>query len=170
MHTMRKIALEEHFPTGGLEQYWVPTVVDDPAIYNRLYAQLVDFGSLCLDAMDRTGIERSVVSLAGPPAAAAHDLERCIRDLGFCGALINGHNEAASFIENISLGDQERMDVSFRNAKKLLRLPPQQTKIGFAGDPGLPPQQTKTAFAGDPGLPPQQTKTAFAGDPGLEDK
>jgi hypothetical protein len=29
--------------------------------------------------------------------------------------------------------------------------PPQQTKIGSAGDPGCPPQQTKIGSAGDPG-------------------
>ena len=135
MQTMKKIALEEHFLTPGFEEYWAPTVVNiDPAIYNRLHAQLVDFGSLRLDAMDRAGIERSVLSLAGPgvqrepdtavarrkasevndvlareiakhpgrysgfahlpmqdPAAAADELERCVCDLGFCGALINGH-------------------------------------------------------------------------------
>jgi 2,3-dihydroxybenzoate decarboxylase len=136
MQTMKKIALEEHFLTPALEEYWAPTVVNiDPAIYTRLHAQLVDFGSLRLDAMDRAGIERSVLSLAGPgvqrepdtavacrrarevndvlaweigkrpdrysglahlpmqdPAAAAGELERCVRDLGFCGAMINGHS------------------------------------------------------------------------------
>ena len=132
---MKKIALEEHFLTPALEEYWAPTVVDiDPAIYHRLHAQLLDFGSPRLDAMDQAGIGRSILSLTGPgvqrepdtaiarrraseandvlareiqkqpdrysgfahlpmqdPAAAADELERCIRDLGFAGALINGH-------------------------------------------------------------------------------
>lgn len=67
MQTMKKIALEEHFLTPAFEEYWAPTVVNiDPAIYNRRHARLVDFGSLRLDAMDRAGIEPSVLSLAGP--------------------------------------------------------------------------------------------------------
>ena len=67
MQTMKKIALEEHFLIPAFEEYWTPTVVDiDPAIYGRVHAQLLDFGSMRLDAMDRAGIERSVLSLAGP--------------------------------------------------------------------------------------------------------
>lgn len=135
MQTIRKIALEEHFLAPDFEEYWAPTVVNiSPAIYKRLHDQLVDFGSVRLDAMDRAGVERSVLSLSGPgvqrepdtaiarrrasevndllaceiqkqqrrysgfahlpmqdPAAAADELERCVRDLGFCGAMINGH-------------------------------------------------------------------------------
>jgi 2,3-dihydroxybenzoate decarboxylase len=54
-----------------------PTVVDiDPAIRNRLHAQLVDFGSLRPDAMDRAGIERSVLSLAGP-GVQREPIRRC---------------------------------------------------------------------------------------------
>ncbi len=133
---MKKIALEEHFLIPEFEEYWAPTVADiDPAIYKGLHAKLIDFGSQRLDAMDRAGIERSVLSHTSPgvqvepdtavarrraseandvlareilkqpgrysgfahlpmqdPAAAADELERCVRDLGFCGALINGHS------------------------------------------------------------------------------
>jgi len=64
---MKKIALEEHFLIPAFEEYWAPTVVNiGPAVYNRLHAQLADFGSQRIDAMDRAGIERSVLSLAGP--------------------------------------------------------------------------------------------------------
>jgi 2,3-dihydroxybenzoate decarboxylase len=135
MRATKKIALEEHFLCPGFEDYWAPTVADiDPAIFDRLRAKLVDFGSMRLDAMDQAGIERSVLSLTSPgiqieptaavacrkakevndllareigkkpdrysgfaclpmqdPAAAAEELERCVRELGFCGALINGH-------------------------------------------------------------------------------
>ncbi|HSU61291.1 MAG TPA: amidohydrolase family protein [Bryobacteraceae bacterium] len=135
MSTMNKIALEEHFLTPAMEEYWAPTVVHiDQAIIGRVYARLVDFGDSRLDAMDRAGIERSVLSLTCPgvqrefdgavarrrasevndalareignrpgrysgfahlalqdPAAAGDELARCVRDLGFCGALINGH-------------------------------------------------------------------------------
>jgi len=135
MQTIKKIALEEHFLAAGFEEYWAPTVVDiDRAIYSQLHARLVDFGDSRIEAMDRAGIERSVLSLTCPgvqrepdaavarrraievndalareiekqpgrysgfahlalqdPAAAGDELDRCVRDLGFCGALINGH-------------------------------------------------------------------------------
>jgi 2,3-dihydroxybenzoate decarboxylase len=95
---------------------------------------LTDFGSRRLDAMDRAGIARAVLSIAGPGVqaerdsatavrkaresndflakeirrrpdrysgfahlpmqdarAAADELERCLDDLKFCGAMINGH-------------------------------------------------------------------------------
>jgi 2,3-dihydroxybenzoate decarboxylase len=135
MPTMSKIAIEEHFLTPAMEEYWAPTVVHiDRAIIGRVHARLVDFGGSRLEAMDRAGIERSVLSLTCPgvqreldasvarrrasevndglarqigkrpdrysgfahlalqdPAAAGDELARCVRDLGFCGALINGH-------------------------------------------------------------------------------
>src|ERR1017187_8564157 len=65
--TMKKIALEEHFLASDFEEYWAPTVGNiDRTIYHRLLAQLTDFGDRRLDAMDRAGIERCVLSLAGP--------------------------------------------------------------------------------------------------------
>jgi 2,3-dihydroxybenzoate decarboxylase len=132
---IRKIALEEHFLCPGFEDYWKTTVGDvDPQIYGQIVASLSDFGERRLEAMDRAGIERSVLSLAGPgvqierdpatavrrareandflarevakrPArysgfahlamqdakAAADELERCMCELGFPGAMINGH-------------------------------------------------------------------------------
>jgi 2,3-dihydroxybenzoate decarboxylase len=132
---VKKIALEEHFMCAGFEDYWKTTVADvDPAIYGKLVARLSDFGASRLEAMDRAGIARSVLSLSGPgvqierdteiacrkarecndflarevlirpdrysgfahlamqdPIAAADELERCMRELGFCGAMINGH-------------------------------------------------------------------------------
>jgi hypothetical protein len=52
--TMKKIALEEHFVSPGFEEYWAPTVGNiDRTIYNRVLAQLNDFGDLRLDAMER---------------------------------------------------------------------------------------------------------------------
>jgi 2,3-dihydroxybenzoate decarboxylase len=132
---VKKIALEEHFLCPGFEDYWKPTVGDvDPAIYAQVVARLSDFGELRLAAMDRGGIARSVLSLAGPgvqaerdvatarrnaraandflaaeiakrpdrysgfahlamqdAAAAADELERCVRELKLAGAMINGH-------------------------------------------------------------------------------
>jgi len=132
---VRKIALEEHFLCPGFEDYWKTTVGDvDPKIYGQVQARLTDFGEQRLTSMDKAGIARSVLSLAGPgvqiehdnatavrkareandflarevqkrpdrysgfghlplqdPKAAADELERCMRELKFCGAMINGH-------------------------------------------------------------------------------
>ena len=132
---IRKIALEEHFLCPGFESYWRATVGSiDPTVASGLLARLTDFGEMRLEAMDRAGIARSVLSIAGPgvqserdaaiavqrargandflareiekrpdrysgfahlpmqdPQAAADELERCLRELKFCGAMINGH-------------------------------------------------------------------------------
>jgi 2,3-dihydroxybenzoate decarboxylase len=132
---VRKIALEEHFLSPGLEDYWLPTVANvDPNVADGLHARLTDFGDTRLTAMDSADISRAVLSIAGPgvqsepdaaiarrraaesndflageiakrperysgfahlpmqdPRAAADELERCLRELKFCGAMINGH-------------------------------------------------------------------------------
>jgi 2,3-dihydroxybenzoate decarboxylase len=143
---VKKIALEEHFLCPGFEGYWQTTVGDvDPAIYAQVVARLSDFGELRLAAMDKAGIARSVLSLAGPgvqaepdvatarrnataandflaaeiakrpdryggfahlamqdPAAAADELERCIRELKLAGAMINGHTNG-QYLDHPSL-------------------------------------------------------------------
>jgi 2,3-dihydroxybenzoate decarboxylase len=132
---IKKIAVEEHCLCPGFEEYWAPTVADMPAKKrDGLLARLTDFGETRLAAMDRAGIERCVLALAGPgvqaerdtrtacrkareandflareiekrpdrylgfahlpmqdAVAAADELERCMRELKFCGAMINGH-------------------------------------------------------------------------------
>jgi len=132
---VKKIALEEHFLSPGLIDIWRPTMSEVPAaVTEQLFKRLNDFGDLRLETMDRAGIARAVLSIAGPGAqaalepaaatrmaresndflakeiqkrpdrfsgfahiavqdanAAADELERCVRDLKFCGALINGH-------------------------------------------------------------------------------
>lgn len=142
----KKIALEEHFLSPGLLDYWKPTVVDiEPTAAAGLLAQLTDFGDRRLQVMDRTGIERSVLSISGPgvqaerdaatairkaresndflareihkrpdrysgfahlamqdAGAAADELERCMRELKFCGALINGHSNG-QYLDHPSL-------------------------------------------------------------------
>jgi 2,3-dihydroxybenzoate decarboxylase len=141
-----KIALEEHFLCPGFEQYWVTTVGGVAAEpLQRIAARLSDFSDSRIEAMDRAGITRAVLSLAGPgvqiesdPAiaigmagrandflakeiqkrpdrysgfghlamqdanAAAAELERCIRDLGFCGVMINGHTNG-QYLDHPSL-------------------------------------------------------------------
>jgi 2,3-dihydroxybenzoate decarboxylase len=118
-----------------LQEYWAPTVADLPANKRQAsLARLTDFGEMRLEAMDKAGIERCVLSVAGPgvqaerdtktacnkareandllareidkrpkryagfahlamqdAADAADELERCMRELKFCGAMINGH-------------------------------------------------------------------------------
>ena len=132
---VKKIAIEEHCLFPGLQEYWAPTVADLPASKREgSLARLTDFGEMRLEAMDKAGIERCVLSVAGPgvqaesdaktacdkareandllareivkrpkryagfahlpmqdAAAAADELERCMRELKFCGAMINGH-------------------------------------------------------------------------------
>ncbi len=132
---VEKIALEEHFLSPGIDDYWWPTVKNvDPKLANDLVSRLTDFGELRLRAMDESGIARSVLSIAGPgvqverdtaaatrraresndflareiqkrpdrysgfahialqdPRGAADELERCMRELKFAGAMINGH-------------------------------------------------------------------------------
>jgi len=64
---VRKIALEEHFLCPGFEDYWKTTVGNvDPAIYRQVMSSLRDFGEHRLGEMDEAGIERAVLSLAGP--------------------------------------------------------------------------------------------------------
>ena len=131
---IQKIALEEHFMSPGLEEYWRPTMgMVAPAVFDPIYARLTNFGDLRLGEMDKASIAKAVLSIAGPgvqiepdaaraaykaaesndflaaeiqkrpdryegfahialqdPKAAAAELERCVRQLGFKGAMING--------------------------------------------------------------------------------
>jgi hypothetical protein len=62
-----KIALEEHFLCPGFEGYWRATTGSiDPTVAGGLLARLTDFGEMRLEAMDRAGIARAVLSIAGP--------------------------------------------------------------------------------------------------------
>jgi len=143
---VKKIALEEHFLSPGIDDYWRPTVQNvDPKVAESLLARLTDFGELRLAAMDEAGIARAVLAISGPgvqnepdagtatrraaqsndflareiqkrpdrycgfahlamqdPRAAAAELERCLRDLKFCGAMINGHTNG-QYLDHPSL-------------------------------------------------------------------
>jgi 2,3-dihydroxybenzoate decarboxylase len=77
---VKKIALEEHFLCVGFEDYWRSTVGDvDPKILGRVTAALSDFGELRLATMDRAGIERAVLGLAGPGVQVERDTATAIR-------------------------------------------------------------------------------------------
>ena len=141
-----KIALEEHFLSPGLEEYWWPSVKGVELKHaNNLLARLTDFAEMRLGAMDEAGIARSVLAIAGPgvqaerdaatathraresndflarevqkrpgrysgfahlamqdPRGAADEIERCVRELKFCGAMINGHTHG-QYLDHPSL-------------------------------------------------------------------
>ena len=143
---VRKIAIEEHFLCPGFIEYWNPTVAEMPAAKrDGLLARCTDFGEMRLASMDKAGIERAVLGLAGPGVqaekdvatairnaksgndflakevqkrpdrysgfahlpmqdgkAAADELERCVKDLKFCGAMINGHTNG-QYLDHPSL-------------------------------------------------------------------
>src|SRR5207247_2431256 len=68
---VKKIAVEEHCMCPGLEDYWAPTVADMPANKREAFlARLTDFGEMRLAAMDKAGIERAVLAVAGPGVQA----------------------------------------------------------------------------------------------------
>jgi 2,3-dihydroxybenzoate decarboxylase len=143
---VQKIALEEHFLCPGFIEYWNPTVAEMPAAkHDQLLGSLTDFGERRLAAMDKAGIARAVLALAGPGVqaetdariairrardandflareiqrrpdrfsgfahlpmqdakAAADELERCVKELKFCGAMINGHTNG-QYLDHASL-------------------------------------------------------------------
>ena len=71
---VKKIALEEHFLSPGYEDYWRTTIGDvDPKILGGLLAKLTDFGDMRLEAMDRAGIARAVLAIAGPGVQSERD-------------------------------------------------------------------------------------------------
>ncbi|MBX9776032.1 MAG: amidohydrolase family protein [Xanthobacteraceae bacterium] len=75
-----KIALEEHFLCPGFEDYWQATVSDvDPKILAQVVARLSDFGELRLKSMDGAGIDRAVLSIAGPGVQAERDAAAAVK-------------------------------------------------------------------------------------------
>jgi 2,3-dihydroxybenzoate decarboxylase len=153
---IKKIALEEHFLSPGLIDYWLPTVAElDRNKADGLFRRLTDFGDSREEAMASAGIERAVLSISGPgvqvegvtnvavrkakesndflareiqarperylgfahlamqsPQAAADELERCVKDLQFCGAMINGHTNGVYL-------DDSSCDVFWERAEAL---------------------------------------------------
>jgi 2,3-dihydroxybenzoate decarboxylase len=140
---LKKIALEEHCMTPGMEGYWLPSVATLPEEgRRRLATALQDFHDARIALMDSAGVDRAILSLAGPgvqrePDArvaadrarrsndqlaaqvqrlprrlagfahlamhdalgAADELERCVKQLGFKGALINGQTDGV-YLDN----------------------------------------------------------------------
>ena len=77
---VQKIALEEHFLSPGLVDYWRPTMTEvAPERGEYFYRNLTDFGELRLQSMDRAGIARAVLSIAGPGVQAERDAATATR-------------------------------------------------------------------------------------------
>src|SRR5215469_16819038 len=77
---MKKIALEEHFLSPGFEDYWKTTTGEiTPDILQQAVARLSEFGDLRLAQMDRDGIERAVLSIAGPGVQSERDTATAVR-------------------------------------------------------------------------------------------
>ncbi len=77
---VRKIALEEHFLSPGLVDYWRPTMTEvAPERGEYFFRNLTDFGELRLQSMDDAGIARSVLSIAGPGVQAERDTATATR-------------------------------------------------------------------------------------------
>jgi 2,3-dihydroxybenzoate decarboxylase len=155
-----KIALEEHFTIEGMEKY--SSDVMNAPIFADVNRRLVDTESLRLEAMDKAGIERSILSFYSPgiqaetdpvvavdaarrandflcekvmarhpdrylgfaavplqdPEAAANELERCVKQLGFKGAMINGYTNTRD--ENTGeYTDEPKFEVFWAKAAEL---------------------------------------------------
>jgi 2,3-dihydroxybenzoate decarboxylase len=151
---MKKIALEEHFWIEGFPHTGrVGAGLFQPEFLRHIDAAMPEMSDMRLSAMDKAGIEISVLSLISPgvqaepdaaravseakrandelaaavalhptryrgfahlamqePAAAAGELERCVRQLGFRGALINGHTHGVYLDDPRYLGFWERAE------------------------------------------------------------
>jgi len=155
-----KIALEEHFAIEGTKKY-KNDVMDAPT-FAEVRRRLFDTESLRLEAMDKAGIELSILSFNSPgiqaetdpdaavqaakwandflyenvitrhpthyagfaavplqdPEAAADELERCVQQLGFKGALVNGYSN----IQNENTGeytDEPKFEVFWAKVAEL---------------------------------------------------
>ncbi len=177
---VQKIALEEHFLCPEFIEYWNPTVAGMPAAKrDRLLALNTDFGEMRLAAMDKAGIARAVLGLAGPGVqaepdaarairnakagndflakeiqkrpdrysgfahlpmqdakAAAAELERCVRDLKFCGAMINGHTRG-QYLDHPSLAPFWERAEALGTLVYIHPADPVSTAPVLAGHPGL---------------------------------
>lgn len=152
---IKKIALEEHFMAPGFQDYFETTAVNiSPELFGKAFDALQDFEGRRIEAMDESGVDLSILSLAGPgvqaerntaiavdkakrcndfladkmsaqprfgglahlamqdPLEAANELERCVKDLNFQGAMINGSTNGAYL-------DDDRFSVFWERAEAL---------------------------------------------------
>ena len=131
----RKIALEEHFLVEGFANMGRSEGSGPAAAFRRQAAErLPEIDASRLDAMDKAGIDLAVLSLFQPgiqgerdtakhparfrgfaavpmqdPREAADELERAVKELGFKGALINGHTRGVYLDDERCLPFWERV-------------------------------------------------------------
>jgi len=80
MNTAPKIALEEHFMHPDFVDYWATTAPNiSPNLFGKARAALEDFGETRLQAMDAIGIEKSILSLAGPGVQVEKRTDTAVR-------------------------------------------------------------------------------------------
>ena len=177
---IKKIALEEHFLSPGFEDYWKTTTGEiTPEIFRQAVVRLSEFGELRIAQMDRDGIARAVLSIAGPGVqierdaavavrraresndflageiekrpdrysgfahlpmhdgkAAADELERTVCELGFVGAMINGHTNG-QYLDHPSLYPSWERAEALGAAIYLHPADPQSTMPALEGTYGL---------------------------------
>ena len=69
----KKIALEEHFMHPDFVDYWANTAINiSPELFGKVRNKLEDFGDERINEMNKIGIEKSVLSLAGPGVQAEY--------------------------------------------------------------------------------------------------
>jgi aminocarboxymuconate-semialdehyde decarboxylase len=153
-----KIALEEHCMTPGLVDYWAPTMTDVPStVRDMVLGRLNDYAGERIEIMDRSGVSRSILAIAGPGVqaepdaalatrraresndqlaehvtknperlgalahlavqdakSAADELERCVKQLGFKGAMIGTQPKGVGGVL-----DDPSLDVFWKSADDL---------------------------------------------------
>jgi 2,3-dihydroxybenzoate decarboxylase len=68
---VKKIALEEHFMMPELAGYFASTKANiSPTLFDKAIETLSDFGDRRLSAMSSAGVERAILSVAGPGVLA----------------------------------------------------------------------------------------------------
>ena len=81
----KKIALEEHFMHPDFVDYWSTTAINiSPDLFGKVRDTLEDFGEQRLNAMDEIGIEKSILSLAGPGVQAEYFTNTAIQKARQC--------------------------------------------------------------------------------------
>ena len=81
MNSMKKIALEEHFWTDGFPHTGkVGADLFEPWFLRAIAAALPDFSELRIAAMDKAGIDISVLSLVSPGVQVERDNAKAVSD------------------------------------------------------------------------------------------
>ena len=80
-----KIALEEHFMHPDFVEYWSKTAINiSPDLFGKAREVLEDFGDRRISSMDQIGIEKSVLSLAGPGVQVEKSVQTAVKMARFC--------------------------------------------------------------------------------------